>query len=67
VATWPTLTSVRKVRQFLGMASWYFVPNFSAVAAPITKLTGKKSKWSWGEEQEEVFQQLKEALTSGLF
>jgi len=66
VASWPAPTSVKKVRQFLGMASWYrrFVPNFSAVAAPITKLTGKKTKWSWGEEQEEAFQRLKEALTS---
>jgi len=48
------------------MASWYrrFVPNFSTVAAPITKLTGKKAKWNWGEEQEKAFQQLKEVLTS---
>jgi len=66
VATWPAPTSVRRVRQFLGMASWYrrFVPNFSTVAALITKLTGKKAKWNWGEEQEMAFQQLKEALTS---
>jgi len=47
------------------MTSWYrrFVPNFSTVVAPITKLTGKKAKWNWGEEQEKAFQQLKEALT----
>jgi len=48
------------------MASWYrrFVPNFSTIAAPITRLTGKKWKWTWGEEQQQAFDRLKLALIS---
>lgn len=48
VAQWPTPTSVRQVRQFIGFASWYrrFTPNFSATAAPLTHLTRKNARWT---------------------
>ena len=66
VADWPAPTTVRKIRQFVGMASWYrrFVPNFSTIVAPLTRLTGKNARWRWGEEEEKAFQALKSALTS---
>lgn len=43
VANWPKPTTLRQVRQFLGMASWYrrFVPNFSSVATSLTRLIRK--------------------------
>lgn len=62
----PAPTTVKKVRQFLGAASWYrrFVPEFSKLAAPLTKLTHKTQRWIWGEDQQNAFEKLKEALTS---
>jgi hypothetical protein len=66
VAHWPAPTTVRKVRQFLGMASWYrrFVENFSTIAAPLARLTGKKARWQWESGEEQAFQKLKTALTT---
>jgi len=63
---WPQPTNVRQIRQFIGLASWYrrFIPEFSATAAPLTKLTRKNARWQWGEEEEQAFQTLKKALAS---
>ena len=49
--------SVGDIRSFLGMAGYYrqTVPNFAAVAAPLTALTKKHVQWIWGEEQEAAF------------
>jgi len=60
VADWPEPTTVKQVRQFLGMASWYrrFIANFSTVAAPLTRLTRKNARWEWGSEELAAFQAL---------
>ena len=60
-------TTKRGVRQFLGLVSWYrkFIPNFSAIAVPLTDLTKKfnPNRVVWGESQEKAFQTLKASLT----
>jgi len=63
---WPRPTNVRQIRQFVGLASWYrrFIPEFSATAAPLTKLTRKNAHWRWGEEEERAFHALKRCLAS---
>ncbi|GJW95399.1 reverse transcriptase domain-containing protein [Tanacetum coccineum] len=55
-----------EVRQFLGLAGYYrrFIEGFSLIAKPFTKLTQKKKKYEWDEEEEEAFQMLKEKLCS---
>jgi len=67
VTQWPTPTTVRQIRQFVGLASWYrrFIRDFSATAAPLTKLTRKTAKWCWGPEEDRAFQ-LKYTLTRPL-
>jgi len=66
INNWPAPTTVRQVRQFLGMASWYrrFVPNFSTIAAPLTRLTRKNARFIWANEEKEAFERLKETLTT---
>lgn len=66
VANWPTPTTIRQIRRFLGMASWYrrFVENFSTIAAPLTRLTRKNVRWTWGAKEDTAFQTLKQALIS---
>ena len=41
-----------------------FVPNFSAIAAPITRLTGKGIPFEWGPEQQEAQEKLIDLITN---
>lgn len=66
VADWPEPRTVKQIRQFIGMASWYrrFIAGFSKIAAPLTQLTKKNARWTWGEEQKRAFRTLKAKLIS---
>ena len=65
----PQPTTVTEVKSFLGLAGYYrrCIPQFSAVAQPLTHLTKKNMPFRWGTEQEAAFQSLKDALTSASF
>src|SRR5699024_6271056 len=58
-------TKPRTLRQFLGLVSWYrcYIPNFSELSAPLTRLLRKDHRWKCTPEQEEAFQALKHSLT----
>ena len=64
VKDWPTPVNVTDIRRFLGLANYFrkFVQDFSAIAAPLTKLSSSKRAWEWGKEQEDSFEALKTAL-----
>ena len=53
-------------RPFLGLAGYYrrFIPEFSKVAQPMTKLLQKDVKFVWRPTCEEAFQALKHFLTT---
>ena len=58
-----------EVKVALGLFGYYrgFVPGFSTIAQPLTKLLRQDVPWEWGVEQESAFQELIEALcTPGL-
>ena len=57
---------VTGIRSFLGMTSYYrsFIPNHAHIAKPLTVLTKKNATYHWGDEEEEAFQQLKNALVT---
>lgn len=59
---YPTPTSIRQVRAFLGTAGWLreFIPRFSEKAAPLTNLTTAKQKFKWTSEAQEAFDILKQ-------
>ena len=57
-------TTVTQVRSFLGLVGYYrqFIKNFSRIASPLFKLLEKNAKFSWGEEQQQAFESLKQHL-----
>ena len=66
VVTWPVPTTVRDVRRFLGLCSYYrrFVKDLAKVAAPLHALTRKYVRFQWNDECQVAFDRLKAALTS---
>ena len=64
VREYPTPRSVKDVRSFLGLASFYrrLVQNFAEEAKPVTILTRKNREFTWGPEQQKAFQSMKDKL-----
>jgi hypothetical protein len=65
VVDWPAPSSVRALREFLGLAGYYrkFIKDFGVLAAPLTQLL-KKEGFSWSDEANNAFLLLKKALTT---
>ena len=68
VEAFPTPTSKKQVRTFLGLTGYYrkFIPNYASVACPLTDLTKKSAPNCpvWTNQCEEAFQTLKRLLYS---
>ena len=66
VRAWPTPTTTRAVRSFVGFASFYrqFVPQIADIAIPLTKLTKKGATFAWTRECNDAFEQIKARLIS---
>ncbi|XP_063388255.1 uncharacterized protein LOC134674130 [Cydia fagiglandana] len=58
--------TLKHLRTFLQTCSWFrkFIPNFSKVSEPLTRLTRKNQVWIWGSEQTQAFLELKRLLTT---
>ena len=53
-----------QLRIVLGMLGYYrnFAPQFSTIAAPLTKLLRDTQAWQWAAEQERAYQEIKDVL-----
>ena len=60
IRTAPRPTTKKQVRSFMGLAGYYrdFIPNFAAIAAPLSDLTrkGQPSKVGWSDAHEKAYQ-----------
>ena len=61
VKDWPTPTTLKEVRAFIGFANFYrrFIQDFASIARPLHDLTKKDVPWHWHAEQQQAFDHLK--------
>jgi len=61
IADWPTPTTIKQVRSFLGFVNFYrrFIRKFTEISLPLTTLTKKDLTWNWTTECQEAFDMLK--------
>ncbi|PUZ56463.1 hypothetical protein GQ55_5G304200 [Panicum hallii var. hallii] len=66
VLDWVIPPTVKEVRSFLGLAGYYrrFIENFSKISKPLTSLLEKGVDFSWTEERQKAFEELKKRLTT---
>jgi len=66
VLDWKTPKSLTEVQSFLGFANFYrrFIQDYSKIARPLTELTKRTEKWTWTNEAETAFKELKHRFTS---
>ncbi|XP_068111017.1 uncharacterized protein [Hyperolius riggenbachi] len=74
IKEWPVPTTIREVRAFLGIASYYrrFIPHFAQKARPLhfilkgAQLRKKNDTVCWNTEQQKAFDELKAEIESSL-
>ena len=66
VRDWLIPTTIKQVRSFLGFCNFYraFIRGFSHLAKPLNNLTKKDTPWTWGGDQQKVFDALRERITA---
>lgn len=65
IEQWPTPSTQKQLRSFLGLANYYrrFIRSYSIIARPLTVLL-KKDGFDWGQEAIHAFTELKQALST---
>jgi hypothetical protein len=65
IEEWPTPTTVKELRSFLGLAGYYrkFVKNFGIICRPLTGLLKKHTMFIWTQDHQQTFHTLKLALS----
>lgn len=58
-------SNVGEVQSLLGMTNYLarFIPRYSTITAPLRKLTVKNADFTWGSQQQEAFEKLKNVLS----
>ena len=66
VKEWHPMKTTRQVKSFLGMVCYYnkFIRDYAAVSRPLYDLLVKNRRFVWGDEQQQAFEKLKQALIS---
>ncbi|KAG2922653.1 hypothetical protein PC119_g16057 [Phytophthora cactorum] len=59
---WPTLSNVKELRQFLGLATYLckYVENYAGKIRPLSQLLKKEAEWKWSQQ---AFDAVKQGLT----
>ena len=64
IRTMPHPKSPKEVKQFLGLIGYYrkFIPRFSDLSRPLTRLTRHDAKFEWDQQCQKSFHHLRELL-----
>jgi len=62
----PVPSNVTELKSFLGLVNYYgkFLPNLATQLCPLYQLLNKKTRWSWGQPQNDAFNKVKDAVKS---
>ena len=62
----PRPTNLKELQAFLGMLNYYscYIPNITAIPAPLHKLLVKDTPWEWSDTYEESWNKAKSAVHS---
>ncbi|KAG3203205.1 hypothetical protein PC129_g22991 [Phytophthora cactorum] len=65
ISEWPTLSNVKELRQFLGLATYLckYVENYAGKIRPLSQLLKKEVEWKWTAECQQAFDAVKQGLT----
>ncbi|KAG3043183.1 hypothetical protein PC121_g22715 [Phytophthora cactorum] len=68
ISEWPTLSNVKGLRQFLGLATHLckHVENYAGEIRPLSQLLKKEAEWKWTSECQQAFDAVKQGLTEAL-
>lgn len=66
IKNFPAPCNATDVRSFLGLSGYYrkYVYRYGEIAEPLNRLTRKNCVFYWGQEQQEAFDHLKNALAT---
>jgi len=66
IQDWPQPRKVKDIQSFLGFANFYrrFIYEYSAIVAPLTRLTRKSVTWDFSSDCLSAFEALKKAFTT---
>ncbi|KAG3010780.1 hypothetical protein PC120_g14872 [Phytophthora cactorum] len=65
ISEWPTLSNVKELRQFLGLATYLckYVENYAGKIRPLSQLLKKEAECKWTDECQQAFDAVKQGLT----
>ena len=68
VLQWERPKTITEIRSFVGLAGYYkrFIEGLSKIVAPLTQLTRKDHPFTWTEQCDKSFEELKRRLTNAL-
>jgi hypothetical protein len=66
ILDWPTLTTPKQVRQFLGLCGGVrvWIQNYSLLVKPLTELYHKGKEFEWNDRRQEAFDSIKKIVAS---
>jgi len=66
ILTWPTLTTPKEVRRFLGLCGTVriWIPNYSKIVRPLTELYHIGKDFIWDQRRQEAFDYIKKLVAS---